>query len=50
LVSEENDEPVTFDRSPGDGKFSIVFDPLDESSNIDVNVNVDRQNGFEVKK
>jgi fructose-1,6-bisphosphatase I len=40
LVSEENDEPVTFDRSPGDGKYVIVFDPLDGSSNIDVNVNV----------
>jgi fructose-1,6-bisphosphatase I len=40
LVSEENDEPVTFDRSPGEGKYVIVFDPLDGSSNIDVNVNV----------
>ena len=40
LVSEENDEPVTFDRSAGEGKYVIVFDPLDGSSNIDVNVNV----------
>ncbi|AXC10874.1 Fructose-1,6-bisphosphatase, type I [Acidisarcina polymorpha] len=40
LVSEENDEPVTFDRPPGEGKYVIVFDPLDGSSNIDVNVNV----------
>src|SRR5271154_4689420 len=40
LVSEENDEPVTFDRAPDGGKYVIVFDPLDGSSNIDVNVNV----------
>ncbi|HEY0262904.1 MAG TPA: class 1 fructose-bisphosphatase [Granulicella sp.] len=40
LVSEENDEPVTFGRSVEDGKYIIVFDPLDGSSNIDVNVNV----------
>jgi len=40
LVSEENEEPVTFDRSPEEGKYVIVFDPLDGSSNIDVNVNV----------
>lgn len=40
LVSEEDEEPVTFDRSVEDGKYIIVFDPLDGSSNIDVNVNV----------
>ena len=40
LISEENDEPVTFDRSGDRGKYIIVFDPLDGSSNIDVNVNV----------
>src|SRR5271154_5388460 len=40
LVSEENEEPVTFDRTPDGGKYVIVFDPLDGSSNIDVNVNV----------
>ncbi len=40
LISEENDEPVTFDRSGERGKYIIVFDPLDGSSNIDVNVNV----------
>lgn len=39
LISEENDEPVFFDRSSS-GKYIIVFDPLDGSSNIDVNVNV----------
>jgi fructose-1,6-bisphosphatase I len=40
LVSEENEQPVTFDRTSGDSKYVIVFDPLDGSSNIDVNVNV----------
>src|SRR5437763_14272779 len=38
LVSEENEEPVTFDRDPETGKYIVVFDPLDGSSNIDVNV------------
>jgi fructose-1,6-bisphosphatase I len=40
LVSEENEEPVTIDRASASGKYVIVFDPLDGSSNIDVNVNV----------
>jgi fructose-1,6-bisphosphatase I len=40
LVSEENEEPVTFDRAPETGEYVIVFDPLDGSSNIDVNINV----------
>ncbi len=40
LVSEENEEPVTFDRDPETGKYIVVFDPLDGSSNIDVNVSV----------
>lgn len=40
LVSEENEEPVTFDREPETGKYIVVFDPLDGSSNIDVNVSV----------
>ena len=40
LVSEEDEEPVTFDRSVDTGKYIVVFDPLDGSSNIDVNVNV----------
>ncbi len=39
LVSEENDEAVTFGHHEN-GKYIIVFDPLDGSSNIDVNVNV----------
>ena len=40
LVSEEDEEPVMFDRSVETGKYIIIFDPLDGSSNIDVNVNV----------
>lgn len=40
LVSEENEEPVAFDRATETGKYIIFFDPLDGSSNIDVNVSV----------
>jgi fructose-1,6-bisphosphatase I len=40
LVSEENEEPVMFDREPETGRYIVVFDPLDGSSNIDVNVSV----------
>ena len=40
LVSEENEEPVTFDRALNTGRYIVVFDPLDGSSNIDVNVPV----------
>jgi fructose-1,6-bisphosphatase I len=40
LVSEEDEMPLRFDRSLDTGKYIIVFDPLDGSSNIDVNVNV----------
>lgn len=40
LVSEENEEPVVFHRAPESGKYVIFFDPLDGSSNIDVNVSV----------
>lgn len=39
LVSEENAQPITIDRSET-GKYVVVFDPLDGSSNIDVNVSV----------
>jgi len=39
VVSEEDDEPILFaDHSAA--KFIAIFDPLDGSSNIDVNVNV----------
>ena len=40
LVSEENEEPVVINADPESGRYIIVFDPLDGSSNIDVNVNV----------
>ena len=40
LVSEENEHPVTFDRASDTGKYIVIFDPLDGSSNIDVNVSV----------
>jgi fructose-1,6-bisphosphatase I len=43
IVSEEDEGPVVFDRAgaaDSDEKFAVVFDPLDGSSNIDVNVNV----------
>jgi fructose-1,6-bisphosphatase I len=40
LVSEENEQPVTFDRAPESGEYVVFFDPLDGSSNIDVNVSV----------
>ena len=40
LVSEENEEPVTLDRATDSGRYVVFFDPLDGSSNIDVNVSV----------
>jgi fructose-1,6-bisphosphatase I len=38
IVSEEDEEPITLGH--GSDGFAVVFDPLDGSSNIDVNVNV----------
>jgi fructose-1,6-bisphosphatase I len=38
IVSEEDEAPVEFGRERAE--FVVVFDPLDGSSNIDVNVNV----------
>lgn len=40
LASEENDEVLVFDGRSGQGKYVVLFDPLDGSSNIDVNVSV----------
>ena len=40
LISEENEQPVVIDREPENGRYIVVFDPLDGSSNIDVNVSV----------
>ncbi len=39
IVSEEDEEPILFPDRPN-AKFVVIFDPLDGSSNIDVNVNV----------
>ncbi len=39
LVSEENEQPMAVDLSEN-GKYVVIFDPLDGSSNIDVNVSV----------
>lgn len=40
LASEENEDPVMLRSNNGDAKYAVVFDPLDGSSNIDVNVGV----------
>ncbi len=40
VASEENEEPITFDGRSGPGKYIVLFDPLDGSSNIDVNVSI----------
>lgn len=38
LASEENEEPEIVLRDPAHGKYIVVFDPLDGSSNIDTNI------------
>jgi fructose-1,6-bisphosphatase I len=40
LASEEDDDPVMFEGRAQTGKYVVVVDPLDGSSNIDVNVSV----------
>jgi fructose-1,6-bisphosphatase I len=40
LASEENEEAVTFKNHGESAKYIVVFDPLDGSSNIDVNIGV----------
>jgi fructose-1,6-bisphosphatase I len=40
MASEEDEEPVIVERDRAHGKHVVVFDPLDGSSNIDVNVSV----------
>ncbi|MDT3672098.1 MAG: class 1 fructose-bisphosphatase [Aromatoleum sp.] len=40
MVSEENDEPIALPEGGTRGKYLLAFDPLDGSSNIDVNVSV----------
>jgi fructose-1,6-bisphosphatase I len=40
MASEENEQPIVVERDPTAGRYIVVFDPLDGSSNIDVNVSV----------
>jgi fructose-1,6-bisphosphatase I len=39
-ASEEDEQPIVIERDRQDGRYVVVFDPLDGSSNIDVNVSV----------
>jgi len=40
LASEENETPIIVHNESNNAKYAILFDPLDGSSNIDVNVSV----------
>jgi len=40
LVSEENEEPHIIQEAEEEGKYIVLFDPLDGSSNINANVNI----------
>ena len=40
LASEENEQPIVMPHQSPEAKYAVVFDPLDGSSNIDVNVSV----------
>lgn len=40
MASEENEEPIVCERDREGGRYVVIFDPLDGSSNIDVNVSV----------
>ena len=40
LASEEDEEPIPIPEGYRAGRYTIVFDPLDGSSNIDVNVSI----------
>lgn len=40
IASEELDEPKVITKSGTSGRYVVIFDPLDGSSNIDVNVSV----------
>ncbi len=40
MASEELDEPIGVSDKSLEGKYVVVFDPLDGSSNIDVNVSI----------
>jgi fructose-1,6-bisphosphatase I len=40
LASEENEEPMLVHKGSENARYAVVFDPMDGSSNIDVNVSV----------
>ena len=40
MGSEEEEDPIPVDGAVGYGKYTLLFDPLDGSSNIDVNVSI----------
>ncbi len=40
MASEENDEPVVVREAGDEGRYIVIFDPLDGSSNIDCNVSI----------
>jgi fructose-1,6-bisphosphatase I len=40
MASEENEEPVVVHQDREHGRYVVIFDPLDGSSNIDVNISV----------
>ncbi|MFQ5731327.1 MAG: hypothetical protein ACE5KM_05150 [Planctomycetaceae bacterium] len=40
LASEENERPLTVHYDSPNANYAVIFDPLDGSSNIDVNVSV----------
>ena len=40
LVSEENEDPHVIQDAAEEGKYIVLFDPLDGSSNINANVNI----------
>lgn len=40
LASEENEKPILVHNHSPKAKYAVIFDPLDGSSNIDVNVSV----------
>lgn len=40
MASEEEEDPIPADVNAATGKYVVLFDPLDGSSNIDVNVSI----------
>ncbi|MFK7766114.1 MAG: class 1 fructose-bisphosphatase [Mariniblastus sp.] len=40
LASEENEQPIVMPHQSEHARYAVIFDPLDGSSNIDVNVSV----------